>query len=130
MQASDEKLNQLLSSVVAPTSRNLDLAQRIISISSEEMNTSGTQSNISEISINKEGLFTQILHSFIFPKPAYALACSMMLGILLGWHNSDIAQLAIGFNISSDGEIENALQMTSVEEDLSSLFLAEVNYYE
>jgi hypothetical protein len=130
MQASDEKLNQLLNSVVAPAARNLDLAQRIISISSEEINASSIESNISEININNEGLFTQILHSFIIPKPAYALACSMMVGILLGWHNSDIAQLVIGINIGSDDGIESALQTTSVEEDLSSLFLAEVNYYE
>lgn len=127
MNTSDEQLNQLLNSV-KPVPPGRDLAPRIIAQSKVETTQSSIQPRTKESNINKESLFKQILHSFIFPRPAYALACSMLLGILLGWQNADMTQLDNSFGIGSD--IESALQTTSVEDDLSSLFLAEVNYYE
>lgn len=128
MNTSDEKLNQLLNSV-KPVPPRRDLAQRIIAQSNIEMSQ---LSSIKEQGANKDGFLKQILHSFIIPKPAYALACSMLLGLLLGWQNSDMTQFNYSLDIdgSMSGEIENVLHTTSVEEDLSSLFLAEVNYYE
>jgi hypothetical protein len=128
MKTSDDRLNQLLSGV-KPVPPNVGLAQRIIAQSSIEASTpSNIQASAKHQGVNKDGLFKQVLHTFIFPKPAYALACSMLVGILLGWQNSDMTELDTGFGL--DGEIESALQITSIEEDLSSLFLAEVNYYE
>lgn len=128
MKASDEKLNQLLNrSVPVPPSNNL--SQRIIANAridslalSEESVRAEEYLVAKENSVNKESLFKQIISSLIIPKPAYALACSMILGVLLGWQNSDMASI--------DSTLDNDMQATTIEEDLSSLFLAEVNYYE
>lgn len=108
MSISDEKLDQLLKSVaLAPPSSNL--AERIIA-----------QATISPVAAslesNKKSLFKQILHTFILPKPAYALACSMLVGVLLGWQDSTLDT--------------NTIQLASMDEDLSSLFITEVDFYE
>jgi hypothetical protein len=112
MNRSDEKLNQLLNSATLVPPRS-NLAERIITQSRYEIQS---QSNSQEIAVAKEGFIKQVLRSFIFPKPAYALACSMLVGVLVGWQNP-------GFNMDT-------VQVTSADEDLSSLFLAEVNFYE
>lgn len=116
MQTTDEQLNELLKRA-APIPVNNNLAQRIIL--SAEKNIYGYSENENG---NAVSLFKQILNSFMIPKPAYALACSMLLGVLVGWQNSDVA----GINLN----LEESLTVTTIEEDLSSLFLAEVNYYE
>lgn len=108
MNKSDEKLNQLLnSSQPVPASPNL--AQRIIA-------EAKAQSELKVPVEYEETFIKQFLRSFIFPKPAYALACSMLVGVLLGWQNPE-------FNI-------NTLPVMDVDNDLSSLFLAEVNFDE
>tara|TARA_R110001583_G_scaffold95950_4_gene240023 strand:+ start:675 stop:1067 length:393 start_codon:yes stop_codon:yes gene_type:complete len=130
MKTSDEKLNQLLRSA-APVPQNLGLAQRIISKSIQEASTKACNESKA---INKESLLKQIINSFIIPKPGYALACSMLVGILFGWQSNAITEAVVTSNIASELGInlrdESTLQTASVEEDLNSLFLAEVNYYE
>ncbi len=116
MQTSDEQLNELLKRA-APIPANNNLAQRIIL--NAEKNIHGYSESTNG---NADSLFKQILNSFIIPKPAYALACSMLLGVLVGWQNSDVAGISLN--------LEESLTVTTIEEDLSSLFLAEVNYYE
>ena len=116
MQTSDEQLNELLKRA-APIPVNNNLAQRIIL--SADKNMHGYSENEKG---NAGSLFKQILNSFMIPKPAYALACSMLLGVLVGWQNSDVAGISLNLGES--------LAVTTIEEDLSSLFLAEVNYYE
>jgi len=108
MNKSDEKLNQLLNGIQTVPS-NPNLAQRII-IGAK------AQPRVTTSAVSEETFIKQFLHSLIFPKPAYALACSMLVGVLLGWQNPE-------FNM-------NTIQVTSVDEDISSLFLAEVNFYE
>lgn len=116
MQTSDEKLNELLKRA-APIPANNNLAQRIILNANQNIHGYSEHGNG-----NAGSLFKQILSSFIIPKPAYALACSMLLGVLVGWQNSDVAGISLN--------LEESLTVTTIEEDLSSLFLAEVNYYE
>ena len=116
MQTSDEQLNELLKRA-APIPANNNLAQRIIL--NAEKNIHGYSESTNG---NADSLFKQILNSFIIPKPAYALACSMLLGVLVGWQNSDVAGISLN--------LEESRVVTTIEEDLSSLFLAEVNYYE
>ncbi|MEH6447469.1 MAG: hypothetical protein V7765_02310 [Oleispira sp.] len=108
MNKSDEELNQLLnSSPPVPASPNL--AQRIIA-------EAKVQSELKVPVEYEETFIKQFLHTLIFPKPAYALACSMLVGVLLGWQNPE-------FNM-------NILPVMDVDNDLSSLFLAEVNFDE
>jgi hypothetical protein len=116
MQTSDEQLNELLKRA-APIPVNNNLAQRIILSADKNMHGYSENENGNAVS-----LFKQILNSFMIPKPAYALACSMLLGVLVGWQNSDVAGVSLN--------LEESLAVTTIEEDLSSLFLAEVNYYE
>lgn len=109
MNTSDKELNQLLNSVaVKPASSNL--AERIIA---QAQPLSHQQSSFQTAD---ESFIRQILRSLVFPKPAYALACSMLVGILVGWQNPDS-------NV-------NIIQVASADEELSSLFLAEVNFDE
>lgn len=115
MKNSDEKLNQLLKSEGSISPR-IDLAQRIIAQADPQYHVHAKGIAVSP----QEGIFKQIIRNLIFPKPVYALACSMLLGMLLGWQSPEL----IGFGLESN------LSVTSVEEDLSSLFLAEVSYYE
>ena len=110
MNISDEKLDQLLKSAV-PIPPSSNLAERIIA-------QAATSQITAKIETGKRSLFKQILNNFILPKPAYALACSMLVGVLLGWQDS-----ALDVNT-------NTIQLASIDEDLSSLFIAEVNYYE
>lgn len=118
MNRSDEKLEQLLhSATFIPPSTNL--AQRIIAESKQQPIT---EPEFQRKTLHKEGFIKQILRDLIFPKPAYALACSMLVGILVGWQNP-------GFNMSTDATGTN-IQIASADEELSSLFLAEVNFYE
>lgn len=116
MQTTDEQLNELLKRA-APITVNNNLAQRIILSADKNMHGYSENENGNAVS-----LFKQILNSFMIPKPAYALACSMLLGVLVGWQNSDVAGISLN--------LEESLAVTTIEEDLSSLFLAEVNYYE
>lgn len=116
MQTTDEQLNELLKRA-APIPVNNNLAQRIILSADKNMHGYSENENGNAVS-----LFKQILNSFMIPKPAYALACSMLLGVLVGWQNSDIAGISLN--------LEESFLVTTIEEDLSSLFLAEVNYYE
>lgn len=106
MNNSDEQLNQLLNRVT-PVPPSSNLAKRIIAQAQVEtvLNTRETES-----------FFKQMMRNFILPKPAYALACSMLLGVFLGWQNTDIS--------------DELTQMSSVGDDISSIFIAEVNYYE
>jgi hypothetical protein len=110
MSISDEKLDQLLKSV-KPVPPSSNLAERIIA-----------QATISTVAVRLESrnksLFKQLLNSFIVPKPAFALACSMVVGVLLGWQTSELEM-----NI-------NTIQLASMDEDLSSLFITEVNFYD
>jgi hypothetical protein len=107
---SDEKLNQLLnSSLPVPVSSNL--AQRIIL-------EAKTQPEFKVTAKFEETFVKQFFRSFIFPKPAYALACSMLMGVLLGWQNPEFI-----FNTLPVADIDN-------DNDLSSLFLSEVNFDE
>ena len=109
MNTSDKELNQLLNSArVMPASSNL--AERIIAQADPL-----PQQN-SSFKTAEEGFIKQVLRSLVFPKPAYALACSMLVGILVGWQNPDS-------NV-------NIIQVASADEELSSLFLAEVNFDE
>ena len=108
MNISDEKLDQLLKSTV-PIPPSSNLAERIIA-------QAATSQITAKIETGKRSLFKQILNNFILPKPAYALACSMLVGVLLGWQDSALDV--------------NTIQLASIDEDLSSLFIAEVNYYE
>jgi hypothetical protein len=104
MKTSDEKLNQLLNSATrVPPSPTL--ANRIIA-----------QASLQNMPANEENFIKQLIRNLIFPKPAYALACSMLVGVLLGWQNPD-------FNMST-------MQVSAVDDDISSLFLAEVNFDE
>jgi hypothetical protein len=114
MNRSDEKLNQLLKSVkVVPPRSNL--AERIIA-QAQPLSKNQPEPNTQILSVNKESFIKQILRSLVFPKPAYALACSMLVGVLVGWQNPDVNT--------------NTMQVASTDEELSSLFLAEVNFYE
>lgn len=110
MNNSDEQLNQLLNSVT-PVPPSSNLAERIIAQARIDV-----ESNAREAAPETEGFFKQMMRNFILPKPAYALACSMLLGVLLGWQNTDVS--------------EGLTQMSSFDDDISSLFIAEVNYYE
>jgi hypothetical protein len=110
MNNSDEQLNQLLNRVT-PVPPSSNLAERIIAQARIEPELSA-----SETARETEGFFKQMMRNFILPKPAYALACSMLLGVFLGWQNTDVSD---GFTQSS-----------SIDDDISSLFIAEVNYYE
>jgi hypothetical protein len=110
MNISDEKLDQLLKSAI-PIPPSSNLAERIIA-------QAATAPMVTKVDSNKKSLFKQILHSFILPKPAYALACSMLVGVLLGWQDS-----ALDVNT-------NTIQLASIDEELSSLFIAEYNFYE
>lgn len=117
MQSSDEKLEQLLKRV-NPVSSRIDLAQRIIAQADPYYHA---QMQV-EQSVNggEENIFKQIMRRFIFPKPAYALAFSMFMGIVLGWQSLEL--------VNTNADVN--LQLSSVEEDISSLFLSEVSYYE
>ncbi|MFT6114112.1 MAG: hypothetical protein ACJA10_001050 [Oleispira sp.] len=108
MKTGDEKLNQLLNSVKS-AAPNANLAQRIIV-------KARSQPDGEVVDMGEETFFKQFFHSFIFPKPVYALACSMLVGILLGWQNPE-------FNAST-------IPVTPVDNSFSSLFLAEVNFDE
>jgi hypothetical protein len=108
MNKSDEKLNLLLNGT-QPVPSSPNLAQRIII-------EAKVQSKVETQALSEETFLKQFLQSLIFPKPVYALACSMLVGVLLGWQNPE-------FNM-------NTIQVTSVDEDLSSLFLAEVSFDE
>lgn len=114
MNRSDEKLNQLLKSVkVVPPRSNL--AERIIA-QSLPLSENQPDPNTQILNVNKESLIKQILRSLVFPKPVYALACSMLVGVLVGWQSPDVDT--------------HTMQVTSTAEELSSLFLAEVNFDE
>lgn len=106
----DDQLQQLLQRVLPVNSRS-DLAARIIAKADPHYYRLKKESSLLE----------QIMRSFIFPKPAYAFACSMLIGLLLGWQTSEMTELPM---MVAD------IPAVSIEEDLSSLFLAEVNYYE
>lgn len=118
MKNSDEKLNQLLKGV-SPASPRIELAQQIIAQADPKYHIKNQQN----IKSSEESIFKQIIRGLIFPKPAYALACSMLVGVLLGWQSPELTGLSIDNNV-------NVASAISVEEDLSSLFLAEVSYYE
>ena len=96
----DEQLDQLLNSLSVPPI-NSQLKQNII----EQTKESGSVS---------QSVFRQLINSLMIPKPSYALACSMLLGILLGWQ------------VMSELTVDSY----STEEEISSLFLAEVSFYE
>lgn len=106
----DEQLEQLLARVSPVPSCN-NLAASIIANADPDFH----------LSEKENGLIQQIMRSFIFPKPAYALACSMLIGVFLGWQSTVLTDVTIA---TSD------VQTLSIEEDLSRLFLAEVHYYE
>ena len=110
MTISDEHLDQLLKTAI-PIPPNPNLAERIIAQAATVPVTVSLESH-------DDSLFKQILRALIIPKPVYVLACSMLLGVLLGWQNTEL-----DMNI-------NPIQIASAEEDLSSVFIAEVNYYE
>jgi hypothetical protein len=110
MNINDEKLDQLLKGGV-PVPPSSNLADRIIA-------QAATSQITAKIEGSKQSLFKQILNSFIIPKPAYALAFSMLVGVLLGWQDS-----ALDVNA-------NTIQLASIDEGLSSLFITEVNFYE
>ena len=105
----DEQLEQLLARV-PPVPCRSNFAASIIANADPNYH----------LPIKEDSFIQQILRSFIFPKPAYALACSMLIGVFLGWQSTEMAELTV---VASDN------QTLSIE-DLSSLFLAEVNYYE
>lgn len=96
----DEQLDQLLNSLSVPPI-NSQLKQNII----EQTKESGRVS---------QSVIRQLINNLMIPKPSYALACSMLLGILLGWQ------------VMSELTVESY----STEEEISSLFLAEVSFYE
>ena len=108
MKNSDDELNQLLNDVkVIPPGSNL--AERIIM-------QAQPPSHLKTEDVNEGGFLTQILNSFVFPRPGYALACSMLIGVLVGWQNPDV-----------NG---NTVQEFSADEELTSLFLAEMMFSE
>jgi hypothetical protein len=108
MKTGDEKLNQLLNSV-KPNRPSADLALRIIV-------KARSQQRCDEVGVSDETFIEQVFHSFVFPKPLYAIACSMLVGILLGWQNPEL-------NVST-------MSVTSVDNSVSSLFLAEIDFNE
>lgn len=110
MNNSDEQLNQLLNRVT-PVPPSSTLAERIIAQARIDV-----ESNNRETALETEGFFKQMMRNFILPKPAYALACSMLLGVFLGWQNTDVS--------------DELAEISSVNDDISSLFIVEVNYYE
>ena len=109
MNKSDEKLDQLLKSATLIPA-NANLAERIIA---ESKRDAIAKPLLQKSGLGKEGLIKQVLQN---------LAFSMLIGVFVGWQTPD-------FNISIDAT-NNTVQLTSVNEELSSLFLAEVNYYE
>jgi hypothetical protein len=121
MKNSDETLNQLLKSA-GPVSPRRDFAQHIIAQADPQFHVQ----NQVEIQTPEDNIFKQIIRGLIFPKPGYALACSMLVGILLGWQSPELTELATGALTNTNIAINPA----TVEEDLSRLFLAEVSYYE
>lgn len=125
MKNSDEKLNQLLKSV-GPVSSRRDFAQQIIAQADPQYHLQ-SQSRVqlqADKEIPEENILQQIIRGLIFPKPAYALACSMLIGVLLGWQSPELT----GVNFESNTNMTTTTM--TVEEDLSRLFLAEVSYYE
>lgn len=127
MKNSDEKINQLLKSV-GPISPRIDLAQKIIAQADSQYHVQSKVHPQAGNSPLEENIFKQIIRGLIFPKPAYALACSTLLGILLGWQSPEITGLPADLNGENNTNMTTTL--VSVEEDLSRLFLAEVSYYE
>ena len=124
MNKSDEKLDQLLKSATLIPA-NANLAERIIA---ESKRDAIAKPLLQKSGLGKEGLIKQVLQNLIFPKPAFSLACSMLIGILLGWQSPDITGLITGVDFENNTNITTTAM--SVEEDLSRLFLAEVSYYE
>lgn len=131
MQSSDEKLNQLLKSV-GPVSSRKDFAQQIITQADPHYHVQPQIQSQADKKYPEENILKQIIRGLIFPKPAYALACSMLVGILLGWQSPELTGLAknAAMGIDIEGNTNLATTTMSVEEDLSRLFLAEVSYYE
>lgn len=129
MKTSDEKLDQILKSgntipfgnpdnhTVRCADSRVSLAQRIIAQADPHFHDQTQRAMPVEV---EESIVKQVIRRFIFPKPAYALAFSMVIGVLLGWQNPDVA----------NPSVENGLQVASIDEDLSRLFLSEVVYYE
>lgn len=117
MQGSDEKLDQLLKSA-NPVSPRIDLAQRIIT-KADPYYHSHVQLEQS-LHAGEENIFKQVMRRFIFPRPVYALTFSMLVGLLLGWQTLELVNTSADINF----------QLSSVEDDISSLFLSEVSYYE
>ena len=114
MKSSDDELNQLLNDVkVVPPRSNL--AERIIM-------QAQPPSHLQTECVNESGFLRQIVNSLVFPKPGYALACSMLIGVLVGWQNPDINTNTVQ-RLSVNEEL-------SVDEALSSLFLAEITFSE
>lgn len=118
MNKSDDKLDQLLNSAT-PIPASTNLAERIIA---ESKRDALVKPQLQKRELGKKGIINQVLQNLIFPKPAFSLACSMLIGIFVGWQTPD-------FNRGIDNT-SNAVQLMSVDEELSSLFVAEVNYYE
>jgi len=108
MNSSDDELNQLLNEVKVPPAGS-NLAERIIM-------QAQPSSHLQAESVNKDGFLRQFFAALAFPKPGYALACSMLIGVLVGWQNPDVNT--------------NAAQTISADEELSSLFLAEITFAE
>lgn len=100
MNNDNEQLDQLLNSLpVPPMSSHLN--QRILAAAKVDDGI-------------PVGLFSQLFGNLMIPKPNYALACSMLFGILLGWQ------------VTSELSVDSI----PVDEEISSLFLAEVSFYE
>ena len=108
MKSSDDELNQLLNEVKVPPAGS-NLAERIIM-------QARPPSHLQTESVNEGGFLKQIVAALAFPKPSYALACSMLIGVLVGWQNPDVNT--------------NAVQTISANEELTSLFLAEITFAE
>ncbi len=100
MENDDEQLDQLLKSLPVPP-MSPKLTQKILE-----------QTKVTDDA--PQGLFRQLFDNLMIPKPSFALACSMLVGILLGW------------------QVTSTLSIDSipVEDEISSLFLAEVSLYE
>ena len=100
MNNDDVQLEQLLNSleVVQPSTH---LSERII-----------TQARLSEPL--PESVFRQIWNGLVIPRPSYALAFSLLLGVLVGWQSPSML---------------NAEQ-SLIEDELNNLFYAEVSLYE